>query len=257
MTDGKPQIHWRVALLVAVLLPMPAFAQTEAVQEVSAGSESLAPHHDAYGTIAETLLPVSAYDFEGQDSSTTTGWEASSNRRYRTGGNAALTAGLNLPNGAQITKVAITGCDSDAAAALEGYLIECPEPGSICGVSAFVASTAGTPGCDTFTTILPTPRTVNNSTTNYSLQVSLNAVGPTLRFRRMAVYYKLQVSPAPTTARFTDVPVGHPIHRFVEALAAAGITGGCTANQYCPDAGITRGQMAVFLSVALGMHWPN
>ena len=48
---------------------------------------------------------------------------------------------------------------------------------------------------------------------------------------------------------FTDVPPNHVFFGFVEALAEAGITGGCstTPPQYCPDAGVTRGQMAVFL----------
>ena len=64
-------------------------------------------------------------------------------------------------------------------------------------------------------------------------------------------------SPAPAAATFTDVPVGHPQRTFVEALVAAGVTGGCGAGTYCPDAAVTRGQMAVFLSVALGLHWPQ
>jgi len=78
-----------------------------------------------------------------------------------------------------------------------------------------------------------------------------------LRFRGCRVIWSRQVSPAPATATFNDVPVGHPLHRFVEALVAAGITGGCGGGQYCPDAPLTRGQMAVFLSVALGLHFPN
>jgi S-layer homology domain len=68
---------------------------------------------------------------------------------------------------------------------------------------------------------------------------------------------RLQVSPAPATATFADVPVGDPFHRFVEALVAAGITAGCGGGNYCPNAPITRGQMAVFLAAALGLHWPN
>jgi outer membrane protein assembly factor BamB len=53
---------------------------------------------------------------------------------------------------------------------------------------------------------------------------------------------------------FTDVPPDHVFFSFVEALAEAGITGGCSTNppQFCPDAGVTRGQMAVFL--LRGMH---
>jgi hypothetical protein len=77
----------------------------------------------------------------------------------------------------------------------------------------------------------------------------------TERVAAFRVFYKLQISPDPVTATFLDVPVGHPQHRFVEALFAAGITGGCGGGNYCPDAPLTRGQMAVFLSGALGLHW--
>ena len=72
------------------------------------------------------------------------------------------------------------------------------------------------------------------------------------------VVWKRTVSPAPDTATFNDVPTNHPLFQYIEALAASGITGGCLANPplYCPDAPLTRGQMAVFLSKALGLHWP-
>jgi hypothetical protein len=33
----------------------------------------------------------------------------------------------------------------------------------------------------------------------------------------------------------------------INALAAAGITGGCAARRYCPNDAVTRGQMAAFL----------
>jgi hypothetical protein len=66
------------------------------------------------------------------------------------------------------------------------------------------------------------------------------------------------VRPAPAVATFVDVPTSHPFFQFIEALSAAGITGGCAPGpSYCPNDPITRGQMAVFLSVALGLHFPN
>ena len=73
----------------------------------------------------------------------------------------------------------------------------------------------------------------------------------------MIVGYVLQVSPAPGTASFNDVPTSHPFFQFIEALSQAGVTGGCQANPplYCPDAPLTRGQMAVFLAKALGLQW--
>jgi hypothetical protein len=38
----------------------------------------------------------------------------------------------------------------------------------------------------------------------------------------------------------------------INRVAEAGITSGCTATRYCPNANVTRGQMAAFLHRALG-----
>jgi hypothetical protein len=58
------------------------------------------------------------------------------------------------------------------------------------------------------------------------------------------------------TGRFTDVPANHSFAGFIELLAQDGITGGCGGGKFCPDAPVTRGQMAVFIEAALG-HSPN
>jgi len=71
------------------------------------------------------------------------------------------------------------------------------------------------------------------------------------------ISYQLEVSPPPGTATFNDVPTSHPFFQYIEALSASGITGGCGAGNYCPDAPLTRGQMAVFLAKALGLYWVN
>lgn len=52
--------------------------------------------------------------------------------------------------------------------------------------------------------------------------------------------------------RFSDVPSAHFAHADINAIAAAGITGGCGGTNYCPDANVTRGQMAAFLHRSLG-----
>ena len=46
---------------------------------------------------------------------------------------------------------------------------------------------------------------------------------------------------------FLDVPFSDPNWRFVEAVENAGVTGGCSAGNYCPASSITREQMSVFL----------
>lgn len=65
------------------------------------------------------------------------------------------------------------------------------------------------------------------------------------------------VSPPPEVARFPDVPKTHRYFRWIEALAASGVTSGCGGGLYCPEDPITRGEVAVYLSTALSLHWPN
>ena len=55
--------------------------------------------------------------------------------------------------------------------------------------------------------------------------------------------------PAATGTLFMDVPVSHAFAPWIEELARRGITGGCASSppRYCPEAIVTRGQMAVLL----------
>ena len=46
---------------------------------------------------------------------------------------------------------------------------------------------------------------------------------------------------------FTDVPCPGPFTNWIEDLASKGITGGCGGSNYCPNATVTRKQMAPFL----------
>jgi hypothetical protein len=92
---------------------------------------------------------------------------------------------------------------------------------------------------------------------NTNAYVILSVVFPQQGITGFQVNYQLQVSPAPDTATFNDVPVGSPFFQFIEALAASGITAGCGGGNFCPDAPVTRGQIAVFLSKALGLYFPN
>ena len=46
---------------------------------------------------------------------------------------------------------------------------------------------------------------------------------------------------------FPDVPVNHLFYKDVETLLHSGVTVGCAGSLYCPDADVTRAQMAVFL----------
>jgi murein DD-endopeptidase MepM/ murein hydrolase activator NlpD len=55
-------------------------------------------------------------------------------------------------------------------------------------------------------------------------------------------------SPPPATGMvFGDIPVSYWSASWVEKLYADGVTGGCGGGNYCPEASVTRAQMAVFL----------
>ena len=54
---------------------------------------------------------------------------------------------------------------------------------------------------------------------------------------------------------FNDVPTDYWAYTFIETLVGNGITAGCGNSNYCPEAVVTRAQMAVFLE--RGMRGSN
>ena len=188
--------------------------------------------------------------------------EISSNAGSRfvtTPGDRNLAGPAFLPNGAQVIGIELQGCDTNASVGIDVILWS---HRTNAPTESFLnhggVNTGGifAGGCAYFSANL-TPFTIDNFFRSYFIEVVPGAADTTNTFQAVRIHYRLQVSPAPATATFSDVPVGHPFHRFVEALVAAGITGGCAAGNYCPDSPVTRGQMAVFLAVALGLHFPN
>jgi hypothetical protein len=65
------------------------------------------------------------------------------------------------------------------------------------------------------------------------------------------------VPPPATGTVFADVHPGDFAADWIEELASLGITGGCGNGNYCPDAPVTRAEMAVFLLKTLfGSTYP-
>jgi hypothetical protein len=170
----------------------------------------------------------------------------------------ASAASLSLPAGARVTAIELEACDTTAAgrvrAALERY--STPEAAAEgLALAETGPDNSSTPGCGLFSGPLVPPHTIDNIANNYAVRVIINGTNSQTRFHAVRVFYQLQVSVAPATATFGDVPTSHPFFQFVEALVASGITVGCGGGNYCPDAPLTRGQMAVFLGKALGLHF--
>ncbi len=165
-------------------------------------------------------------------------------------------AGLTLLSGSRITELELEACDEDSASKVAFGLRRHPVPmqSAVPIVVNGGTGIADTPGCALFPVTVD--HTVDNQANSYVVEVSA-APGNNVRFGAVRVSYQLQVSPAPATATFNDVPTSHPFFQFIEALAASRITAGCGDGNFCPDAAVTRGQMAVFLATALGLNFPN
>jgi len=202
----------------------------------------------AWGTSAETAVVIGAYEFQGLDSGTTISRSPNTGDRYvAAGGNIA--ANFNLPKGALITGIEMQGCNTSPTLTTSYYLLRMLTGGFESIANGDVPPSSG---CNTFRTNLS--YVVDFSGPYLVIWQAPDPYASQL-LTAIRVYYKLQVSPPPGTATFSDVPTTHLFFQYVEALAAAGITSGCGGGNFCPDAAVTRGQMAVFLAKALGLHW--
>ena len=164
-----------------------------------------------------------------------------------------------LPSGASLQSVELEACDTTATGDIGFGMTQLSSPpgGATQNITPVgTTGTAATPACGKFSIAPLAPVTIDNANFRYVVFVDFNGVfDPSLQFLAIRIFYKLQVSPGPPTATFGDVPTSAGIFKFVEALAASGITAGCGNGNYCPNDPVTRGQMAVFLSAALGLHW--
>jgi hypothetical protein len=215
---------------------------------------------ETFGTAAEIAHVVTAADFDTTSANNT--WDYDSVPHPTTGhflrrsiGPVSWAAGLRLPTGAVVTRLEISGCDFSAVDGLlfALYRSKVPAGTGFETVTPLGSTGAGAiPPCGRFSVSPSPPLVIDNDNATYWIYVG---TAPSVSFDSVRVYYRLQVSPAPATATFGDVPLSHPFFQFVEALVRSGITAGCGAGNYCPDAALTRGQMAVFLSKALGLHF--
>jgi hypothetical protein len=174
-------------------------------------------------------------------------------------------APLALPDGAQITLMCVYADDEDgpSSVAAEIDAAKMPAGGQDPGL-VVVQGSGVTANFDFgFGTVCTSPMTYTFHTT---ADLDGNGVENLFHFVNVSVtanaglggvrvFWHRQVSPLPAASSFDDVVLGSQYSQFIEALKSAGITGGCQANLYCLDRPITRAEMAVFLSLGLGLHW--
>jgi hypothetical protein len=216
-----------------------------------------------YGTSQETFVSIGEWEFAPVASAQTysdLGLLQGNLLRYSTSAAGGFLAPVRVPDGAVLTSIAFDFCDgSTTGQHWLGALAEANRnDGEFfpVGNQMHSVSDAVNP-CVTYTQdISALNLVVDSQTSRFVLLAITQATDASNALAGAVVGYKLRVSPSPGTATFNDVPTSHPFFQYIEALAKSGITGGCGSGNFCPDAPLTRGQMAVFLAKALGLQWP-
>jgi S-layer family protein len=226
------------------------------------------PSPRTYGTKDRVLYRMPAAEFLPTSSSAgyADAFESSTEfRRFLTSGTSAnFLATPHLPAGALVDYVELDYCDSDPDTVLGTPIdvvlnvYDCNFLGSGCAPLKSLASSNGNvvnTGCG-YVSDATLAYTVDNNTRELMLDVLLFNDSQLTSLAGAIVGYHLQVSP-PSGQTFGDVPSNYLYYKAIEALAASGIASGCGNGNYCPDQAVTRGEMAKFLTNALGLRWPN
>ena len=210
---------------------------------------------ESFGPNSQTTW-ISAVDFTPIDSSTEYAYE-SVGYRYLTAG-SQMDAGIRLPSGALLTSATLFYYDNDSGLDPGLRIIRFENPNTAT-VLCTLTPPGGTPayddsdsGCASF------DEEIDNFDNTYVARVTLaGAADSDLQFKGVRLEWSRQISPAPATATFDDVPLGSFGFKQIEALVDSGITGGCGGDNFCPDDTLTRAQMAVFLAKALGLYFQD
>lgn len=214
----------------------------------------------SYGT-NQQVLAIGAAGFRPTSSTASFAFDAT---EYISSPFMNMLAALDLPEGAEIRGICIYGNVPEGGLVSAAVHAVKLAPG---GTSGDVKSFPETSVIDDipigFGTVCSEPFSLTlRQITDLDGDGSLENVAYTLSigvanaaFGGVRIFWNRQVSPPPGVATFGDVPTSHPFFQVIEALAASGITAGCGGGNFCPDAALTRKQMAAFLAKALGLHW--
>jgi hypothetical protein len=214
------------------------------------------PHRpETFGTLQTTYVQIPPNAFQPHRSDQT--YESDNyglGPRWTTSIAHDLLAPLHLPAGARIVSLEMDYEDSNANSLVYGTLVVCDYLGQNCVlhpvagegpadclIPGFICSgLAAAPGLGSQSTDLSGDNiTVNNFLNSYTVLAEPGATDGSEKIAGMIVGYVLQVSPAPATPSFNDVPTNDFGFQYIEALALSGITGGCQASllpRLIPDA---------------------
>lgn len=244
-------------------------SRARALIAVAIGTVTAAATAQSYGSHDQSLR-IPAGDFQAEDY--VDGWIGPDGYLYGTAGSDVRVAtALILPDGAVITRICFATRDSSVTPLLLYVSLRADKlvPGGEGPSSkplAVVDSSAHSGYGSSCLSVDP-PITIRDridvdgdgtqDAAAYRVGVFLTDPGTdaSLAFAAVEVTWHREVSPPPPMPTFADVPETDGGWPQIEALAASGMTAGCGGGAFCPDATLTRRQMAVFIAKALGLHW--
>lgn len=216
-----------------------------------------------FGTTERTHTPIAAKAFQGRES----------DFEYTQGSNSGIQcastspeefadAQISLPHGASLDGVRwwVNNSSADQDAVLFVFERCYPDFNSADVTTTQLASSTISASAGNATDFVSTgDRRIDHTSCHYLARVrftsALGSCDEQVELQKLRLQWFRDLGPAPATATFSDVSTGHPFFQHVENLVASGITAGCGGGNYCPGDPLTRGQMAVFLSKALGLYW--
>jgi hypothetical protein len=202
-----------------------------------------------FGTQSQNITFVTGLQFVPANDGVPWGTSGSKARVVSCCGIMDFYANLDLPQDVIIDYIGINNI-SDTPAVLGAALYGRSVIGDVYTIASVNSTVGGTWHTDRNPTALGFHRQPFDP---LILHVQGNSQTGNQFFAHVEVRWRRKVGPPFGTAVFDDVPAGHPQRQFVERLFLSGITAGCAPNLFCPDQPVTRGQMAVFLAVALGL----
>ena len=214
---------------------------------------------------------VSAAEFRPRSSNTTIEYDAGDRGYVHAGGSGdnTLWAPLDIPDGAKLTEMRVFFWDSHAAKNIEVKVTYYQDDDVPTTTDLYTVTSSGSSSAYR-SQALTLSHTVDNYPTGvapdqerlYVINVDMGINNNNIRLKGVRFWWQRQVSPAPANASFCDVPTNHTFFKEIEALYDAGVTSGCSDpcgvppfRNFCPNDNLSRGQMAAFLSRALGLHW--
>ena len=219
-----------------------------------------------FGTQDNAIALISYADFTSENGSSESAHV--SQLRWDVGGGRLIAPMNMLPNGALLTQARFYFHDTSDTHDLllrlcENYFDLNDGPiGKLCYPALYAGGTPGNSFADVNFDVTIHYRWDRDGDgdidiVHYTVEAETPAADWTTAIRAVRLSWKRQVSSPPAQATFNDVPVNDTAFQYIEALVDSGITAGCGGGNYCPDAPLTRRQMAVFLAKALGLHWPS